>query len=372
MPLAADLAVRRDGFVVEARLDAADGETLALLGPNGAGKSTVVEALAGLLPLEHGSIAIDDNAVEHLPPERRPIGVAFQDPLLFPHLSALENVAFPLRARGGARQPARASARAVLTELAPDVPPGARPGALSGGERQRVALARAVASEPRLLLLDEPLAAVDVSARADLRSVLRETVDGFDGVCVLVAHDPLDALTLADRVVILEHGRVVQSGTPHEVRDAPATAYAADLVGVNLFRGRLERQPDGSGWLVTADGDITVAWPDTPAGRLDDVVATLRPIDVALHLGRPEGSPRNVVEGEVVEIAHLGERARVRLRTRPSLVAEITRGSIDRLSLSPGSHVFASFKAVEVHLAIPSASEAASAATNPKPGTLDG
>ncbi len=353
MALAADLHVRRDGFRASAAFEVGDGETLALLGPNGAGKSTVLDALAGLLPLDSGWITLDGERIDGLPPERRPLGVAFQDPLLFPHLSALDNVAFPLRARGRARSDARAHAATLLGRVAPGVPPGAKPAALSGGERQRVALARALAPDPRLLLLDEPLAAVDVSARADLRALLREVVASFEGPCVLVVHDPVDALTLADRVAILEHGELVQVGTADEVRRSPATPYAADLVGVNLFRGRLVPLGDDAGTLETDLGSITVAWPPgVPQEPLDDVVATLRPADVALHLDRPEGSPRNVLDGPVAEIAIHGERARVRLRSSPPLVAEITLGSVDRLALEVGRDVFASFKAVEVRLMV--------------------
>jgi molybdate transport system ATP-binding protein len=353
MPLAVDLDVRRDGFHARASFEVADGETVALLGPNGAGKSTVLEALAGLVPLEAGDIVLDGSSIAAAPPERRPIGIAFQDPLLFPHLTALDNVAFGLRARGRSRHEARAQAAPLLERIAPGVAPRAKPSALSGGERQRVALARALAPEPRLLLLDEPLSAVDVSARADLRTLLREVVAAFEGPCVLVVHDPVDALTLADRVAILEAGELIQIGTADEVRRAPASGYAADLVGVNLFRGRLEPVEDGTGSVVTRSGAITVVWPDGVAfERRDDIVATLRPADVALHLERPEGSPRNVLEGSVAEVAIHGERARVRVVSAPPVVAEITIGSVERLGLEPGLHVFASFKAVEVRLMV--------------------
>ncbi len=185
------------------------------------------------------------------------------------------------------------------------------------------------------------------------RTLLREVVASFEGPCVLVVHDPVDALTLGDRVAILEHGKLVQVGTADEVRRAPATTYAADLVGVNLFRGRLLPLGDGAGTLDTVQGAITVAWPaGAPLEPLDDVVATLRPADVALHLEQPEGSPRNVLRGSVAEIAIHGERARVRLRTSPPMVAEITLGSVDRLALEVDRDVFASFKAVEVRLMV--------------------
>jgi molybdate transport system ATP-binding protein len=362
MSLEVDIVVQRDDFVVDVRLHVADGETAALVGPNGAGKSTVVEAIAGLLALERGAVTVDGQPVERRPADERPIGVAFQDGLLFPHLSTLDNVAFPQRARGARKAVARQHAAGWLGALAPRVPSGARPHQLSGGERQRVALARALAAEPRVLLLDEPLAGIDVSARAELRAVLRDVISSFEGACVLVAHDPLDALTLADRVTILEHGRVTQTGTPEEVQSAPATTYAADLVGVNLFEGWLERDADGRSRLVTAAGGLTVEWPADAAQPVGDVVATVPPREIAVHLGRPEGSPLNIVHGTIVEIARHGDRARLRIGSRPPVVAEITDDSLRRLGLEEGHHVFASFDAVDVRLAV----------SRPDPGTLVG
>ena len=350
MGLRADLAVTRGTFDVRLALEAADGETLALLGPNGAGKTTVVEALAGLVEAAEGAtIELDGERIDRLPPERRRVGVCFQDDLLFPHLSVLENVAFGLRARGTAKAAARTRARELLRRFAPGVRPAARPRELSGGERRRVSLARALATDPRLLLLDEPLAGVDVTARGQIRSLLREVADGFDGVVVLVAHDPLDALTLADRVAIMEAGRLTQEGTPDQIRSAPRSPYAADLVGVNLFTGELEPLEDGAATLRTAAGTITVA-PDGAPGSGATAIATLRPADVSLHLERPEGSARNVFEGTVDEVAIEADRARVRLDTQPPLIAEVTAGSIARLGLAPGTHAWASFKAVEVSL----------------------
>jgi len=348
--LRADLAITRGAFDVRLALEAADGDTLALLGPNGAGKTTVVEALAGLVETtEDATIELDGERIDHLPPERRRVGVCFQDDLLFPHLSVLENVAFGLRARGTAKAAARTRAGELLLRFAPGVRPAAKPRELSGGERRRVSLARALATDPRLLLLDEPLAGVDVTARGQIRSLLREIADGFDGVVVLVAHDPLDALTLADRVAIMEAGRLTQEGTPDQIRSAPRSPYAADLVGVNLFTGALEPLEDGAARLRTAAGTITVAPDHLPAPGAT-AFATLRPADVSLHLERPEGSARNVFEGTVDEVAIEADRARVRLDTQPPLIAEVTAGSVARLGLAPGTHAWASFKAVEVSL----------------------
>ena len=363
MSLRADLTVRRGAFEVGALLEVGDGETLAIVGPNGAGKTSLVEALAGLLPGAVGTIELDGERIEDAPPDRRGVGVCFQDDLLFPTMSALENVAFGPRARGADGRSARARAVGLLVDLAPRVDTNAKPRALSGGERRRVALARALAAEPRLLLLDEPLAGVDVAARAQIRQLLRRVLADFDGVAVLVVHDPIDALTLADRVTVVEDGRQIQTGTPEEIRAAPRSAYAAELVGLNLFRGVLEPLPDGAALLRTDSGVITVA-PETRHDRPVPAIATLKPVDVALHAAQPEGSPCNVIRGQIAEIAIDGERARVRVDGEPPLTAEITAGSVARLGLTVGADVWASFKAVEVSIVI--ADETAA------PGTLGG
>jgi molybdate transport system ATP-binding protein len=353
MALLVDLSVTRGERTIEAAFEAAANETVAILGPNGAGKTTIVEAVAGLVPEAAGRVTLDGERIDDVPPERRPMGIAFQDGVLFPHLSVIENVAFPGRARGARPRAARAHAREVLARVAPSVDPGAKPSTLSGGASQRVALARALASDPRVLILDEPLSSVDVSARAELRSLLRRTLAGFDGPRLLVTHDPVEAMTLADRIVVIEDGRITQTGTPDQLRDAPRTRYAADLVGLNLFSGPLVPIAGGAGELRTADGPVTVPWPDdVEVEPLDDVVATLAPADVALHATRPEGSPRNVVQGVVEEVAILGDRARVRLAGAPALVAEVTTGSVDRLGIVVGGQLWASFKAVEVHLMV--------------------
>jgi len=354
MPLRAAIRVRRGDHVIDVDLHVGDDETIALLGRNGAGKTTVLEVLAGLLAADGGHIELDERAIHELPPEQRGVGLALQDAMLFPRMSVRENVAFPMRARGEPARDARGRATQLLRALAPAVDPDADPATLSGGERQRVSLARALAGAPRLLLLDEPLAAVDASARPALRALLRDTLAAFDGPSILVTHDPVEAMTIADRLVLLEDGHVTQTGTPAEVRNHPATRYAADLVGVNLFEGVLEPAESGAGTLRTSQGDITVAWPDgLPFAVTPSVRATLGPAEIAVHAERPEGSPRNVFHGVVQEVAAGASRARVRLDTAPPLVAEITSGSIDRMQIAVGRPVWASFKAVEVRLMVP-------------------
>ena len=362
MTLQADVVIRREGgFVVEAGVMVPAGRTVALLGPNGAGKSTFVAALAGLEPIEGGRIQLDGTLLEdpvagvRVLSQDRPVGVVFQDLLLFPHLSALENAAFPLRARGVPRAEARREAGDLLERLGVGHRARARPGELSGGEAQRVALARALVHRPRLLLLDEPLSSLDVRARAEIRTLVRTTLAGFDGVRVLVTHDPVEAMTLADELVLLENGRITQTGTPEEIRAAPRTPYAAELVGLNLFAGRLVRLDDGAGRIETPDGDVVVAWPPDAgqADRVGGVLALLRPSDVSLYRSRPEGSARNVVSGRITSVSIEAERARVRIASSPPLVAEVTPGSVTRLGLTEGVEVWASFKAVEVTVLLP-------------------
>ena len=351
--LRVDVAVRRDAFDVTAKFEARAQETLALLGPNGSGKSTLVAVIAGLLPPTSGTVELDgvlldDAPGTRAPPEERPIGVMFQDLLLFPHLSALENVAFPLRARGIERSHARQEARSLLDRLGLSDRAGARPGDLSGGEAQRVALARALVGRPSLLLLDEPLSALDAGTRVHVRELVRDELAAFPGIRLIVTHDPVEASVLADRLVLLERGRVTQTGTPEEIRNEPRTRWAADLVGLNSFHGSFSVIEEGAGRLSTEDGDVIARRPeDWPGG---DAIGLVRPADVTLSLEPPVGSARNVLRGRVTSVAIEGDRARVRIASHPPVVAEVTVGSVERLGLAEGTLVWASFKAVEVQV----------------------
>ncbi|MFN2538692.1 MAG: ABC transporter ATP-binding protein, partial [Mycobacteriales bacterium] len=234
MRLDTEVRVTRGDFLLDVELTVDDGEVVAVLGPNGAGKTTLLRALAGLEPYDADRIA--------------DVGFVFQDYRLFPHLSARDNVAFPLRSKGKRHAEARVVAAGWLTRLGVAEQASLRPEQLSGGQAQRVALARALCSSPGLLLLDEPLAALDAATRGDVRHVLHQELDQFAGPTVLVTHEPLDALSLADRVVVLESGRVVQQATPRELVRRPATAFVAALGGLNLLRGTAA---DG---LLTLDG----------------------------------------------------------------------------------------------------------------------
>ena len=345
MTLAADVGLELGELDLAVELDAADGETVAVLGPNGAGKSTLLRTLAGLLAVERGYIAIDGVTVDNpatdtfVVPERRNVGVVFQDYLLFPHLSVLENVAFGLRSRGAARADARLRAAEWLARVGMGDRVREKPTSLSGGQQQRVALARALVTEPRLLLLDEPLAALDVGTRTELRRDLRAHLTTFPGARVIVTHELLDAVALADRLVVLEHGRVAQSGTVADVASRPRSRYVADLVGTNLFHGV------GRGTTVRTDtgGDVVTAEPAD-----GEVYVAIHPNAVSLHREHPEGSPRNVWRGSVVGTDLLGDRVRVHLAGAIPVVAEVTAVALAELRLHEGSDLWASVKATEV------------------------
>jgi molybdate transport system ATP-binding protein len=298
------------------------GRTVVLVGPNGAGKTTRLRALAAQAVAEGTTV-----------------GVVYQDLLLFPHLSALDNVAYGLRRQGLRRAEARRQAAGWLARMDVVERAEARPRHLSGGEAQRVALARALAIRPRLLLLDEPLSALDAVAKPAARRLLREHLAGFDGARVLVTHDATDAMALADTIVVLEAGRVTQTGTPEEVRGRPRTSYAAELVGVNLLRGQAR------GGAVALDGGATLTAADAPNGP---VTVVFHPHAVALHLRPPEGSPRNLLPGTVRSLHADGGRVRVELAGAVPLVAEVTEAAARELGLAEGVAVWAAVKATEL------------------------
>ncbi|NEK87420.1 ABC transporter ATP-binding protein [Blastococcus saxobsidens] len=343
MSLSAAVALRRGALDLAVDVEVADGEVLAVLGPNGAGKSTLLRVLAGLLPPDGGSVVVDgrtwDGAGVHLEAHRRSVGMVFQDALLFPHLTVADNVAFGLRTRGTGKGPARAAADAWLERVGLPGAGSRRPAELSGGQAQRAALARALVGDPAVLLLDEPLSALDARTRLVVRAELRRHLAEFAGSTVLVTHDPVDALALADRVVVVEEGRVVQSGTPEEIARRPRTDYVARLVGLSLLPGT------GEGGQVRLDGGGTVAVAQEVSGP---VFAAVRPESVALHVARPEGSPRNVWRARVVGATPHGATVRCDLAGEVPLVADVTATAFAALGLTVGAEVWAAVKATEV------------------------
>ncbi len=345
----AHLLVERPRFRLDLKIRLGPGEVVALLGPAGAGKTTALRVLAGLTRPSGGHILLDGAAVHARPSEQRPFGMVCRDPLLFPHMNALRNVAFGPRCRGATRAEARRAATAWLRHVGLGDHLGDMPGDLSAGQAQRVALARSLAVRPRVLLLDEPLAALDPHTCLPVRARLRDHLSGFTGACLLVTHDPVDAMALADRLIVIEDGHLVQEGTPSEVARHPRTGHVARLVGLNLYRG------EAHGHDVAIDGP-----PEDPAtGRAltlnvtedlrGPVFVAFPPSAVTLYAVRPEGSPRNMWQGSVEGIERHGDRIRVHLDGPITTTADLTAAAVADLGLSLGQKVWAAIRAAETH-----------------------
>jgi len=353
--LDADVRLQLGDLDLAAQLRVAPGETLAVLGPNGAGKTTLLRAMAGLLRLDAGHVAIDGNPVDDpataifVGPEHRSVSVVFQDYLLFPHLNIVDNVAFGLRCHGERAKPARQEAMAWLQRVGLQQHADARPAQLSGGQAQRAALARALVTAPRVLLLDEPLAALDAAMRATTRRDLVRHLREHDGMRVVVTHDPVEAAALADRLVVLEEGRVVQEGALAELTAHPRSRYVAELVGVNLLTGHAR---NGTVTVTGATATMaTTALTIADTAITGDVLAVIPPHAVALHRRAPEGTPRNVWQTTVAAVddgATGRGRARVLLSPPLAIVAEVTSTAIEELGLAEGTPVWASVKATEI------------------------
>jgi molybdate transport system ATP-binding protein len=299
---------------VSADLEVAAGEVVVVIGPNGAGKSTLLRAIAGLEP---GRVVVGGHDWTDLEVPRRRVGYVFQDQSLFPHLSALDNVTFGPRARGRSKADAEAVARDWLERFGIGDLAARKPRELSGGQAQRVAIARALATEPDVLLLDEPFTGLDVSVQMALRMELGRHLRDFPGVALLVTHDAIDALTLADRVLVLDGGAVAQVGPPAEVAAEPRTPHVARLVGLNLV----------------ADGDDLIAF---------------TPDAVVVSLTEPEGSSRLHWRGRIATLARHGDAVRVLVHASPDLLADLTPAAATELALVPGREVWLSAKATAV------------------------
>jgi molybdate transport system ATP-binding protein len=348
--LAVELRHRLSRLDLDVRLSV-QRETVALVGPSAAGKSTILRAIAGLLSPNHGRVVhaerilLDTDRRIDLPPDARRVGMVHQDGALFPFMSVLRNVAYGVREerRWRERQAGAILERFGISHLAT-----ARPRDLSGGERQRVALARAVASDPEILLLDEPLSALDAGTKAEVASELEVRLRELGLPTILVSHDFADVLGLAERVAVLQEGRIVQTGSPSELVEAPASAFVASLAGVNYFAGKASRRGDltevrGGGWgtplLSTVDAE-------GPVG----VVVYPWEISLSRSPGPPGGSALNAVAGSVRRVAAMGNRARVSVDASPPVVAEVTEESVQHLGLAPGVGVVATWKATTTRL----------------------
>lgn len=348
MSVIASFSIQRtEAFSVSLDLTLEPGTTTALVGPNGAGKSTVVAALAGLLPIDTGRVEIEGRVVDapeeavFVPPNERRVGVVFQEYLLFDHLTVSENIAFGPRAWGASHGDSLAATAELLVRFELEDLADRRPGELSGGQAQRVALARALAISPALLLLDEPLAALDVGMRSRVRRTLRQQLDGFAGPRLLITHDPTDAFLLAGNIVVLEEGRVVQAGPVEDVRRHPATPYVAALSGRNLLEAT-----NASGILTVVGSSQPLQTSDTSSSGA--VLVSIAPSAIALHPSQPHGSPRNTWQTVVAAIEPLGDTSRVYLGGPLELSADLTPGAVSSLSLAPGSPVWVSIKATEI------------------------
>ena len=341
---------------VDVEFSIAAGEVLAVLGPNGAGKSTALHVIAGLVRPDTGIVRLGDRVLTDtesgvfVPTHARRVGLLLQDALLFPHLDVAANVAFAPRS-GHAKRPrreARATAAHWLDQVDAAGFADRMPRQLSGGQAQRVALARALAADPDVLLLDEPLAGLDVSTATAMRKLLRHTLSRDGRSAVLITHDVLDVLTLADRVLVLESGRVVETGSAASVLAAPRSHFGARFAGVNLVSGTAGPH----GVLTTEWG---TAWHGTPAADLVEgqaAVAVFPPAAVAVYRDKPHGSPRNTVEVVVAELDSRGSALRVRADEQPDgapgLAADITAESAAELRVTPGERVYFTVKAQEV------------------------
>jgi molybdate transport system ATP-binding protein len=350
--LVVDAEVRRGNFVLAVSLAAGRGQVLGVLGPNGAGKSTLLRAVAGLTPVAAGRITLagqvmdDADAGAFVEASGRPAGFVFQNYRLFRHLTVADNVAFGPRARGLGKRAARSAAghwldRLRLTDLA-----DRKPADLSGGQAQRVALARALAGEPALLLLDEPLSALDAGTRLDVQAELKRHLAAFTGSCLLVTHDPLEALVLADRLVVLENGIIVQEGTPAQIARQPGTDYVAKLVGLNLYAGHA----DGAQVKLAGGGAFVV----TDHGQHGDVLVAVRPSAVVVSSQEPRlSSARNTWPAKITGLTLLADRVRLDLDGQPPALVDVTPAAVAELSLDPGRRVWLSVKATDLEVYAP-------------------
>lgn len=356
-------------FHLTTTLTAESGKTTVLLGESGSGKSTILRLLAGLLDLEDGRIVVDGITYADsekrlvVPPQERPFGYVFQDYVLFPHLSVFENVAFGLRAQRISGSIVRTRVEQVLTQVRLSGLASRRPAQLSGGQQQRVALARALVLQPRLLLLDEPLSALDIQTRRETRQELRRILAQAGITTLLVTHDYLDALVFGHQIVVLDHGQVLQSGSQQDLMERPRSSYVAELVGLNFLRGRVVRSEADSlctialGAGQSVEVEATLEDSQRPAGGPqigEEASVVVDPRSITLYRSPPDGSARNLLRGNILQVIPVGSGAQGHMRVSLlvdalplPLTAEVTSASVAHLGLQEGTSIYATFKAVE-------------------------
>ena len=336
--LDARVILNRDSLTIDVELQLQHGEVIAVLGPNGAGKTSLLHALLGWLELESGWIMVNGEVIDspdtdsYVPPQHRPFGMVFQDGLLFPHMSVEKNILFGAGKDFNLKPLAESlQANELLAKF---------PSELSAGERQRVAIARSLAARPKVLFLDEPFSALDIQGKRRGRSLLKEALAiGVSG-CLMVTHDLVDAFTLADRVMVIEEGKLTQLDVPDRIRSRPGSEWIADLVGWNYYEGI------GEGSVVTLPHGTTIF---TAQDDLDGPTSiSINPASVSIFRSQPSGSPRNSWLSSIQSIEILGGRARVSLVGEIDICADITITAANELRQLISSEVWVSVKATEV------------------------
>ncbi|MBC5824910.1 MAG: ABC transporter ATP-binding protein [Candidatus Eremiobacteraeota bacterium] len=345
------MLARLGSFILDASLEAEAHETLAVIGESGSGKTSLLRCLAGLLRPDCGSITLGDDVWYdgerrcHVPPRRRDVAMVFSSYALFGHLSVFENVAFGLRAAGAHRASVQQRVMAVLELVEASHLAARRAATLSAGESQRVAIARAVAVRPRLLLLDEPLAALDVRVRKTVRASLARAIAASGCTAILVTHEPAEGMLLASRLAVMEDGRFVQAGDLGALRSFPATPYVASFAGVNVFRGAAAAKSDGTSTVAVGNASLIVR------GEWSGLVTVVVDEDaVTLTLTQPESSARNRLAGIVESVAAVAGGVAVSLASQPPVVARITHAAAAELDIAAGRRLYASFKAGEARV----------------------
>ena len=327
-------------------LQVEDGEYFIILGPSGSGKTMLLELIAGMWSLDSGKIYMDNQDITTLPPEKRGIGFVYQNYMLFPHKTVFENIAFGLKVKKIAKEEIETRVNEMMDLLKISHLADRLPRTLSGGEQQRTALARALIIYPKILLMDEPLSALDRKTRDELMQELKEIHKKFDVTLVHVTHNFDEALMLADRIAIMRNGEISQVGTSTEIFRHPADKFVADFVGVeNIIEGTAEK--DGEKLTVVNTGNISIYSTEQKEGH---VHITVRPEDIILSAKKVETSARNVFKGQIKEIVDTGALIKLTIDVGEPIIVFLTRQSFLDMELNIGKSVWMYFKATAVHV----------------------